>query len=69
MPLINRKQLKDFANQGYSILPQIVSPELAAGAHLAIAEPIHQCPPKAEHRGPHFHFLFPELPKQTGCAL
>jgi hypothetical protein len=69
MRKINSKQLQDFANNGYVVLPQIVSPELIAGARSAVADQVHQHPPKAGHRGPQFYFLSPELPTQLVAPL
>lgn len=69
MSKLNCQQLKNFANHGYVVLPRIVSPELVAGARSAIADQVHQNPPKAGHCGPHFYFMFPELPKQLLAPL
>ena len=69
MPKINHRQLKNFANNGYVVLPQIVSPELIAGARLAVANQVKQNPRKAIHRGPYFCFVLPELPKQLFAPL
>ena len=69
MPKLNRKQLKEFAINGYVVLRQIVSPELVACARSAIADQVRSCPPQTDHRGPHFYFLFPELPQQLVAPL
>jgi ectoine hydroxylase-related dioxygenase (phytanoyl-CoA dioxygenase family) len=69
MPTINRRQLKNFTDHGYVVLPRIVSPELVASARSAVADQFAQQPPKAGHRGPHFYFLLSELPEQLIAPL
>lgn len=69
MPKINHKQLQHFGDNGYIVLPQIVSTELVAGARLAVADQVQKNQPKAGHRGPHCCFVFPQLPRQLLAPL
>ena len=62
MPHIDRQQLRKFAEDGYIVLPQVVSPGLVRAARSAVADRLRQDPPPAGHRGPHFYFLFHDLP-------
>jgi hypothetical protein len=62
MPQIELKQMRAFAEDGYVVIPQVVSPQLIHEARRNIAARVDQAPPPAEHRGPHFYFLTGELP-------
>ena len=69
MPLINPQQLRAFAEDGYVVLPQVVSSQLIEAARRDIAARVEQEPPPAGHRGPHFYFLTDEPPSALLAPL
>src|SRR5215471_18500907 len=69
MPPINREQQKKFAEDGFIVLPQVVPDGLIHAARIAVADRMREDPPPAYHRGPHFHFLFNELPEPLLAPL
>ena len=56
------EQLRTFAQDGYIVLPGIVSPELIAAARHEIARRVADDPPPPDHRGPHFYFIGEDIP-------
>ena len=68
MATIDPDRLCAFAEDGYVVLPQVVSADLADAARREIAVRVHQEPPP-DRRGPHFYFLSGDLPRPLLAAL
>lgn len=69
MPSIEREQVARFAEDGYIVLPQIVSHTLIQRARDEIASRVTQNPPSVGHRGPHPYFLVHDLPEPLLAPL
>jgi hypothetical protein len=54
--MLNRGQLREFAERGFLVLPQVVPGDVVAAASRAIDELIRQRPPDPGARGPHNYF-------------
>jgi hypothetical protein len=55
--MLDREQVRAFAERGFVVVPQVVPQELLATASRTIDELLGREPPPREVRGPHFHFL------------
>jgi Phytanoyl-CoA dioxygenase (PhyH) len=54
--MLDHGQLKEFAERGFLLLPQVVPPDVVAAASTAIDELIRHDPPGPDVRGPHNYF-------------
>lgn len=66
--MLNRQQKETFAEQGYVVVPQLVSQPLIDAAREEIQSCVAHEPPAAGHVGPHHYFMMPPLPDSL-CAL
>lgn len=67
--MLDRQQKQAFAEDGYVVVPQVVSHDLIEAARRAIHSCIRQGPPAPEHRGPYFYFLASTLPDALTALL
>ena len=54
--MLNSGQLKQFAERGFLLLPQVIPPDVTVAASTAIDELIKHDPPGPDVRGPHNYF-------------
>ena len=67
--MLTDDQLRQFATDGYIVVPGVVSEELLASADVEIDELVAEDPPPATTVGPHFYFLPPERLPAADDAL
>ena len=65
--MLNSGQLKQFAERGFLLLPQVIPPDVTVAASTAIDELIKHDPPGPDVRGPHNYF--PEARQAPALAL
>jgi ectoine hydroxylase-related dioxygenase (phytanoyl-CoA dioxygenase family) len=66
--MLDRHQKQTFAEQGYVIVPQLVSQPLIDAARREIERRVAHEPPPAGHSGPYMYFLMEPLPDRL-CTL
>jgi Phytanoyl-CoA dioxygenase (PhyH) len=66
---VDRDCLRAFAEDGYVVLPQVVSADLIDAARREIAARLERDPPRPGHRGPHFYFVTGSLPQSLLAPL
>ena len=66
---IDRDRLRAFAEDGYVVLPQVVSTDLVDRARREVAARRERDPPRPGHRGPHFYFVTGGLPQPLLAPL
>lgn len=67
--MLNEEQRRRFVEQGYVVIPQVVSRPLIAAARQAVQDLLEQQPPPPDHRGPYAYFLTHQPLPQALCAL
>jgi hypothetical protein len=61
--MLDREQLRTFAERGFVVVPQVVPQELLATASRTIDELLGREPPPRDVRGPHFYLLEAATPR------
>jgi ectoine hydroxylase-related dioxygenase (phytanoyl-CoA dioxygenase family) len=67
--MLDRQQKQAFAEQGYVVVPQLVSRPLLEAARREIESRMAQEPPPAGHLGPHMYFLMEPFPDSLRALL
>ncbi len=67
--MLDRRQMQEFAQDGYVVASQVVPDSLIAAARREIDGRIRQEPPAPEHHGPYFYFLATPLPEPLTALL
>jgi ectoine hydroxylase-related dioxygenase (phytanoyl-CoA dioxygenase family) len=67
--VLDRQQKETFAEQGYVVVPRLISQPLIDAARREIESRVAREPPAAGHAGPHHYFIRAPAPDALGALL